>query len=374
MQVLDGHHAVQARAHAIQQIRTHIVAAGLRPGDPLPSYRELAERLKVSLMTVKRAMEDLIREGVLVSVDRKGAFVARQIAATRRELRTIGLLFGASRPGLVETPYRREFLYGFLRQADIIKADVQFFSFWSRRGAVAPKEVARLCDGVIVLGALRASVLGEFVKEHIPMVVADFLSERLALHHVVCDNAVLVRSAVARLQALQHRDLLYLGHMDQVSGNPWFAPDSDHRERREAFQEIARRQRASWRVCLSPPNTAGGLQSVPLIEFLVSRRPPTAVVVDNVGMACTVVREIESQTRLRVPRDVSVVAVAGTLGENVMPSHVVAQNAVRFREMGSRAVECLEQRCNSLRPTRRTVERIGADFAAGDTLGPPRAS
>ena len=86
-------------------------------------------------------------------------------------------------------------------------------------------------------------------------------------------------------------------------------------------------------------------------------------------MAVKLVAEIEAQTRLQVPRDLSVVAVAGTAGENLMPGHVVAHHAVQFRRMGARAVECLQQCCRSLRPTRRTVERIAADFHPGDTLG-----
>jgi DNA-binding LacI/PurR family transcriptional regulator len=370
MKQLDGHGAPRAREHAIEQIRAHIASAGLRPGDPLPSYRELTARLNVSLMTVKRAMEALIREGVLVSVDRRGAFVARQIAPTRRELRVIGLLFSSSRTALVETFYRREIMIGLLRQADLIKADVQFFSFWARNGAVEPKEVARVCDGLIVLGALRPAVLAPFVQEHIPLVVADFLCERLAVHHVVCDNAALVRSAVARLQALQHRELVYLTRFD-TTAVPWSAPDSDHRERYEAFQELARRQRAPWRVCVLPPGGGGELPFVPLLELMTARRRPTALVADSTGLARTAVQVIERQTRLRVPRDLSVVAVAGSEGENRMPGHVLAQNLVHFREMGTFAVERLEQRCRSLRPIRRTVERIGADFESGDTLAPP---
>lgn len=374
MQLLTGQSAQRSRIYAASQIRAHIAAVGLRPGDPLPSYRQLAQRLNVSLVTITRAMEDLTREGVLSCVDRKGAFVARQLAPSVRELRTIGLLFGASRPSLVEPAYRREFFYGLLKQADVLKADVQLFSFWSRGGQVLPKEVARICDGVIVLGAIRSGLLAEFAKEHIPMVVADFLSERLSLHHVVCDNAAMVQSAVAHLLANRHRELAYVCALPAAPPEAWSAPDSDHIERRVAFQAAARKHGASWRLVALPSPVRGRLPLDPLLELLAGRRRPTGLVVEETGLASKLIQGVETQTCLRVPLDISVVSVTGVAGESIMAGHTIAQNTMHFRDMGRRAVECLHQRCSSLRPTRRTVERIGADFEPGDTLGPAPAA
>lgn len=59
----------------------------LSPGDPLPSMRVLAKELRISVITTKRAYEDLEREGFLVSVVGKGSFVASQDPALLREAR-----------------------------------------------------------------------------------------------------------------------------------------------------------------------------------------------------------------------------------------------------------------------------------------------
>jgi GntR family transcriptional regulator len=58
-------------------IRREVSAGRLAPGTALPSFRVLARELMVSLITVKRAYEELEREGVLVLRQGLGTFVAR---------------------------------------------------------------------------------------------------------------------------------------------------------------------------------------------------------------------------------------------------------------------------------------------------------
>ena len=60
------------------QIKNSILSGGLRPGDPLPSIRLLARELRISVITTKRAYEDLEREGYIETVAGKGSFVAPQ--------------------------------------------------------------------------------------------------------------------------------------------------------------------------------------------------------------------------------------------------------------------------------------------------------
>uniref|UniRef100_UPI00349FDD48 GntR family transcriptional regulator n=1 Tax=Saccharibacillus sp. CPCC 101409 TaxID=3058041 RepID=UPI00349FDD48 len=58
------------------QIRRQIELGNFRPGDRIPSEKELAERFYVSLITVKNALAGLADEGTLVRVQGKGTFVA----------------------------------------------------------------------------------------------------------------------------------------------------------------------------------------------------------------------------------------------------------------------------------------------------------
>ncbi len=58
-----------------EQVKSQIMTGELREGDALPSMRVLARDLKISIITTKRAYEDLERDGYIESVVGKGSFV-----------------------------------------------------------------------------------------------------------------------------------------------------------------------------------------------------------------------------------------------------------------------------------------------------------
>ena len=67
------------------QIRDQILSGELKPGEALPSIRALAKDLRISVITTKRAYEELERAGYLVTVAGKGSFVAQQNLELMRE-------------------------------------------------------------------------------------------------------------------------------------------------------------------------------------------------------------------------------------------------------------------------------------------------
>lgn len=67
------------------QIRQLIQSGALEPEEALPSIRLLAKDLRISVITTKRAYEELEREGYLYTVPGKGSFVARRSPALLRE-------------------------------------------------------------------------------------------------------------------------------------------------------------------------------------------------------------------------------------------------------------------------------------------------
>ena len=60
------------------QIKAQIIAGQLRPGEALPSIRALAKDLKISVITTKRAYDELESEGLIDTVAGKGCFVAEK--------------------------------------------------------------------------------------------------------------------------------------------------------------------------------------------------------------------------------------------------------------------------------------------------------
>lgn len=70
-----------------EQIRGAVLRGELQEGDALPSIRALARDLRISVITTKRAFDDLERDGFICSVQGKGSFVAPFNAELKREER-----------------------------------------------------------------------------------------------------------------------------------------------------------------------------------------------------------------------------------------------------------------------------------------------
>lgn len=58
------------------QIKNAIAKGELKEGDALPSIRALAKDLRISVITTKRAFDDLEKDGFIVSLQGKGSFIA----------------------------------------------------------------------------------------------------------------------------------------------------------------------------------------------------------------------------------------------------------------------------------------------------------
>ena len=96
------------------QIRSQILKAVLAPDEALPSIRSLAKDLGISVITTKRAYDELEAAGLLYTVPGKGSFVAagnrdllreehlRRLEEHPQEVRRLAKLCGLSREELTE--------------------------------------------------------------------------------------------------------------------------------------------------------------------------------------------------------------------------------------------------------------------------------
>ena len=69
----------------VSQIKTQIMNGELTAGDALPSMRTLAAQLRISVITTKRAYEELERDGYIENFTGKGCFVKQQNTDFLRE-------------------------------------------------------------------------------------------------------------------------------------------------------------------------------------------------------------------------------------------------------------------------------------------------
>lgn len=75
----------------IDQIKDAIMKGDLNPGDALPSIRALARDLRISVVSTKRAYDELEAEAFIETIPGKGSFVATQDTALMREKRLHGI-------------------------------------------------------------------------------------------------------------------------------------------------------------------------------------------------------------------------------------------------------------------------------------------
>ncbi|MBR5087807.1 MAG: GntR family transcriptional regulator [Ruminiclostridium sp.] len=69
----------------VSQVKAQIVGGTLSAGDALPSMRTLAAQLRISVITTKRAYEELERDGYIENYAGKGCFVKQQNTDFLRE-------------------------------------------------------------------------------------------------------------------------------------------------------------------------------------------------------------------------------------------------------------------------------------------------
>ncbi len=73
--ILDTESNISIYEQIIKSIKNSIIQEEILPGDMLPSIRSLARDLQISVITTKRAYEELEKEGLIYSVHGKGFYV-----------------------------------------------------------------------------------------------------------------------------------------------------------------------------------------------------------------------------------------------------------------------------------------------------------
>lgn len=71
----------------VKQIKNMIIRGDLAENEMLPSIRSLAKELQISVITTKRAYQELEKDGYIVTVQGKGSFVAAQNKEMLKEMR-----------------------------------------------------------------------------------------------------------------------------------------------------------------------------------------------------------------------------------------------------------------------------------------------
>ncbi|MDE7098297.1 MAG: GntR family transcriptional regulator [Ruminococcus sp.] len=82
---IDNRSGIPIYDQIYKQVKNLIISGELKENDALPSIRSLAKDLRISVITTKRAYDELEKEGFIYTVQAKGCFVAPKNTEMLRE-------------------------------------------------------------------------------------------------------------------------------------------------------------------------------------------------------------------------------------------------------------------------------------------------
>ena len=195
------------------RIREQIAQGAIKPGQCVPSERELENRMKVSRVTVRRGLDQLVREGFLRREPGRGYFVPTpDIAAPSGGNGHKALLFihNHSEEELASGTYHARMWAGAREEA----ARHGFITMISSLPAEAltpgkTADLARIATGVLC-DHPHSSAIRALLKAGIPTVQVDYYRDELAVDTVVQDDVGGIIHAVRHLFDHGHRQIGYL--------------------------------------------------------------------------------------------------------------------------------------------------------------------
>lgn len=271
------------------------------PGQQLPSTKSIAGKLDVSLVTVHRAMQELVTSGVLRRGQGKGTFVHEEYATRSK---TAGLRIGMvfhDECSLADS-YHGAILEGVRQQADELGVDIVLLRFG--------EDWRNECRGYIFVNPfpdqldkpLRFGKTTKTANDGLPLIVVGARSRSTLASAIDTDNIAIGRQAVEHLHALGHRRIGFVG------GNGVTSNDAD---RFQGYTDTCERlgiapfdsmiiRSQSWR--LEESGRAA------LTKMLSGPHRPTAVFAAGYYFALDVYQCVR-ELGLSLPGDLSVIGV-----------------------------------------------------------------
>lgn len=189
------------------------------PGQQLPSTKELSAQLDVSLVTVHRALQELVAMGVLRRRQGRGTFVHESFETRGNKTRGLraGLVFHAE--SSLADPYHSQILEGVRQQAGELGVDLVLLRFG--------EDLRNECHGYIYVNPfpeqldrpLRNGKVGPKANTGLPIVVVGARSPRVDVASVDTDNTEIGRSAVRAFVDRGHTRIGYVGGTGRVSND-----------------------------------------------------------------------------------------------------------------------------------------------------------
>ncbi len=342
-------------------LRERINRGDLSPNTPLPTEADFSRRLKITHVTLRKALKELQQEGYIYKIRGKGTFVAdRKVIPDILEAGHIGKFIGLAAPESSEDGFCNIAVNGAIEalssDPDIRPMRMISHSPASERACL--KRNIHLLSGILYTHQRNAPEYYDNLKYYIshtkfPMAMASnaFPHHNLSIDTVLSDDAAGSRKIVKKFLSRGHRKIIFL--TSEFNGSSL---------RQEGYETAMRAAGLTPQVKVMPKITAGNQQTLLayncILELFKKRKhPPTAILCLNDVTAIGAYQALR-KLDIKLPEQVELI------GYGDMFAHTPALRTldlpistirVDYAEVGRRAAKLLLKRLDT---PDRPIERI----------------
>lgn len=318
-------------------------------GSPLPSEESLCEEFKVSRGTVRRAILDLVQEGILFRISGKGTFVNnRRRPARPTKIITVVIDWGGE----------REFHWG--QYEGLMMKGIN--DSLAQRGYSINLKTFAACealnpaayhqtDGMMIINP-RKHFLGSLerlTQLEVPFVVAGANLRQAAINNIAVDQPAAMQTAVAYLLALGHRKIAFITGDQDIH---------DSYERATTYQHLCQSNglSESWGVIFAGQRPWKDQLQEKFSDWQARQALPSAVITGGFGISLMLIAVLRS-LGLAIPGDISVLGFDDfpAAAQLTPPLTAIIQP---IYEMATEATRILLEEINDRSPDRRKQQKI----------------
>lgn len=314
----------------VEFFRKEIMRGSLKTGTSLPSERALAEKFRVSRITIVNALRELTEEGLLERRRGSGTFVRsitnKKNGKEENLIQQIGLVLLNFK--CLESYYFMKFLRPLQEYCEAHYISLRFFSverenqYNALLRAIERQEIS----GLLIMGNISKKYLKEIKETNIAMVLVNINIGKTPLEYYRINNRVKEseENAFELLFMLGHRRIAMVGPDVKIKKEIWLSY-INFLERKNCYDETLIKQ-TDW---LEESGFNAGK------ELFALEEPPTAIFCQDDFIASGVIGAARD-CGLNVPKDISVIGYG-----NYIMSDFLTTITVPWELMGRKSLQLL---------------------------------
>lgn len=344
-------------------IRSRIEKEEMKPMDPLPSEEDLCNEFNVSRITVKRALEDLKKEGYIFRIKRKGTFVNSQ--NRQKEEKSNNFKVGRQTIAFIVPDIEDIFVSEIYKGIEKTSSQNGYEIITMSSGKEPEKEISNIefliesdIKGAIIFpywGRFNILQILKLKKKKFPFVLIDRYFRDVSTNTVIVDNFEGACKAVKYLIKLGHKKIAHIMGVDCTANEDRFegyrkALDDEEISFNPSFVRRIQPFEREGSIRFEPDDVGGYNEAKVLFS---QKEKPTAIFAGNdyIALGCY---KSAKELKIKVPEDVSIVGFDDLKFASHLEVPLTTVKQPKY-EIGNKACELLVKNIKGLTKLEKTV-------------------